>query len=69
MPLVCFPPQDLKKYGSTVLVRCCEPSYKTEALTDEGIKVVVRMEGRKGGGCDRLSWSSLFLQHSCIFYC
>lgn len=32
--------KDLKKYGSTVLVRCCEPSYKTEALTDEGIKVV-----------------------------
>ena len=33
--------QDLTGYNVKVLVRCCEPSYGIEPLTEAGIKVVV----------------------------
>lgn len=37
----CADPQELKKHNAKVVVRCCDPSYSTESLTDEGIDVVV----------------------------
>jgi protein tyrosine phosphatase type 4A len=33
--------QELKKHDAKVVVRCCDPSYSTESLTEVGIRVVV----------------------------
>ena len=43
--------QELKKYNAKTVARCCEPTYSTESLAQEGIKVVVS----DAGGCDHLS--------------
>lgn len=32
--------KELKKHNAKVVVRCCDPSYSTESLTEEGIRVV-----------------------------
>jgi len=33
--------QDLKAHNVQVVVRCCDPSYNTDSLTEQGIRVVV----------------------------
>ncbi len=38
----CF--QELRKHEVTVVVRVCEPSYKTDPLTSAGIELLVREE-------------------------
>lgn len=40
-PLVSFPPQDLKKYGATTVVRVCEVTYDKTPLEKDGITVMV----------------------------
>lgn len=32
--------KELKKYNAKTVARCCEPTYSTESLAQEGIKVV-----------------------------
>ena len=46
-----FPPQDLKKYGATTVVRVCEVTYDKTPLEKDGITVMVggRQDGRRGG--------------------
>ena len=36
-----LPLQEMKKHDVSVVVRCCDPTYSTEALVQEGIKVMV----------------------------
>ena len=43
--------QELKKHDVKVVVRCCDPSYGIEPLTDAGIRVVV------SGGWVGITWS------------
>lgn len=46
------PPQDLKKYGATTVVRVCEVTYDKTPLEKDGITVVVRgMCGSGHCGC------------------
>ena len=33
--------QELKKNNVKVVARCCDPTYSTDSLTEEGIRVVV----------------------------
>ena len=46
-----FPPQDLKKYGATTVVRVCEVTYDKTPLEKDGITVMVggRRDGCQGG--------------------
>ena len=41
LQVVLFPFQELKKRGAKDVVRVCEPTYKTEKLNLEGIRVLV----------------------------
>lgn len=47
MMMINFSVQELEKNNAKVVVRCCEPSYKSEPLEEKGISVVV-------GICDTL---------------
>lgn len=40
-PSFSFPPQDLKKYGATTVVRVCEVTYDKTPLEKDGITVMV----------------------------
>jgi len=46
-----FPPQDLKKYGATTVVRVCEVTYDKTPLEKDGITVMVGgwRDGCQGG--------------------
>ena len=54
-PFSPYTHQELKRHNAKVVVRCCDPSYSTESLTEEGIQVVV--------GQTTL-WCDLLLQHT-----
>lgn len=50
-PSFSFPPQDLKKYGATTVVRVCEVTYDKTPLEKDGITVMVggQQDGHRGG--------------------
>lgn len=51
-PSFSLPPQDLKKYGATTVVRVCEVTYDKTPLEKDGITVMVGgwQGGHQGGG-------------------
>lgn len=50
-PSFSLPPQDLKKYGATTVVRVCEVTYDKTPLEKDGITVMVggQQDGQQEG--------------------
>lgn len=56
-PSFSFPPQDLKKYGATTVVRVCEVTYDKTPLEKDGITVMVG--GQQDGHCPNTTLKNL----------